>query len=136
MTDVARLLRAYDDQLRTDAETPSAAAVTLLGPLRLVTFLGGRGFVTYRDLGGADEAGVRSLVDAAVAHYRADGGITRVEWKTRGHDHAPGLHDALGEHGFVPEEQEKIMIGDAPALADDAPPAAGGTTREKISEPF
>lgn len=47
-------LGAYDAQLRTDAETPGALAVERLGPLRLVTFPGGRGFVTYRDLGGAD----------------------------------------------------------------------------------
>ena len=47
-------LEAYDRQLRTDAETPSAIAVERLGPLRLVTFAGGRGFVTYQDLGGAD----------------------------------------------------------------------------------
>lgn len=55
------LLAAYDDQLRTDAETPSALSVTLRGPLRLVTFPGARGFVTYRDLGGADADGVRRL---------------------------------------------------------------------------
>jgi hypothetical protein len=48
----ADLLAAYDEQLRTDAETPSALAVAHLGPLRLVTFAGARGFVTYRDLGG------------------------------------------------------------------------------------
>ena len=36
-------LEAYDRQLRTDAETPSAIAVERLGPLRLVTFAGGRG---------------------------------------------------------------------------------------------
>ena len=51
MDDPRSLLAAYDDQLRTDAETPSAVDVTLLGPVRLVTFAGGRGFVTYRDLG-------------------------------------------------------------------------------------
>lgn len=34
MTDAAILLRAYDEQLRTDAETPSAVSVTGLGPLR------------------------------------------------------------------------------------------------------
>lgn len=134
MTDTSRLLQAYDAQLRTDAETPSAVAVTPWGPLRLVTFLGGRGFVTYRDLGGADEAGVRSLVDAAVAHYRADGGITRVEWKTRGHDRAPGLHDALVEHGFVPEDQESIMIGEAAALAVDVPLPDGVTLRRVTAE--
>ena len=62
MSERDRLLAAYDDQLRTDAETPGAVAVTRHGPLRLVTFPGRRGFVTYRDLGGADAAGVRDLV--------------------------------------------------------------------------
>jgi predicted N-acetyltransferase YhbS len=133
MTDPSRLLQAYDEQLRTDAETPSAISVTRLGPLRLVTFLGGRGLVTYRDLGGADAAGVRTLVDEAVAHFRADGGITTVEWKTRGHDHAPGLHEALLEHGFVPEEPESIMIGDAAALAVDVP-LPDGVTLRRITE--
>ncbi|WP_423462130.1 GNAT family N-acetyltransferase [Promicromonospora sp. MS192] len=134
MTDTSRLLRAYDEQLRTDAETPSAVSVTRLGPLRLVTFLGGRGFVTYQDLGGADEAGVRALVDGAVAHFRSDGGITNVEWKTRGHDHAPGLHEALVERGFVPEEPESIMIGEAAALAVDVPLPDGVTLRQVTQE--
>lgn len=44
--DTRRYLEAYDDQLRTDAETPSAIEVDGLGPLRLVTFAGGRGFAT------------------------------------------------------------------------------------------
>lgn len=135
MTDTSRLLQAYDEQLRTDAETPSAISVTLLGPLRLVTFLGGRGFVTYRDLGGADEPEVRKLVADAIAHFRADGGITKVEWKTRGHDHAPGLHDALLEHGFVPEDPESIMIGEAAALAADVPLPDGVTLRQVTEEP-
>ncbi|WP_419703872.1 GNAT family N-acetyltransferase [Promicromonospora sp. NFX87] len=134
MTDTSRLLQAYDEQLRTDAETPSAISVTHLGPLRLVTFLGGRGFVTYRDLGGADEPQVRKLVADAIAHFRADGGITKVEWKTRGHDHAPGLHDALLEHGFVPEDPESIMIGEAEALAADVPLPDGVTLRQVTEE--
>ncbi|MEU4385009.1 GNAT family N-acetyltransferase [Promicromonospora sp. NPDC023805] len=134
MTDPSRLLQAYDEQLRTDAETPSAISVTHLGPLRLVTFLGGRGFVTYRDLGGADEPQVRKLVADAIAYFRADGGITKVEWKTRGHDHAPGLHDALLEHGFVPEDPESIMIGEAEALAADVPLPDGVTLRRVTEE--
>jgi predicted N-acetyltransferase YhbS len=135
MADTTLLLRAYDEQLRTDAETPSAVSVTRLGPLRLVTFLGGRGFVTYRDLGQADETGVRELVVEATAHFRGDGGITKVEWKTRGHDHAPGLHDALLEHGFVPEDPESIMIGEAEALAADVPLPDGVTLRRVTEEP-
>ncbi|WP_350349460.1 GNAT family N-acetyltransferase [Agromyces sp. G08B096] len=132
-TDTARLLRAYDDQLRTDAETPSAIAVTRSGPLRLVTFAGGRGFVTYRDLGGADAAEVARLVETAVAHYLADPAIDRVEWKTRGHDHAPGLHDALLANGFSPEEPESIMVGEATALLAEVELPAG-TTLRKVTE--
>ena len=52
MVDTQQYLAAYYAQPRTDAETPSAIAVVRLGPLRLVTFPGGRGFVTYRDLDG------------------------------------------------------------------------------------
>lgn len=121
MDDQARLLAAYDDQLRTDAETPSAVSVTTLGPLRLVTFAGGRGFVTYRDLGGADAEEIDRLVVAALEHFRADPEIAHVEWKTREHDHAPGLHEALLGHGFVPDDPESIMIGEAERLAVDVP---------------
>jgi hypothetical protein len=128
------LLAAYDEQLRTDAETPTALAVARLGPLRLVTFAAGRGFVTYRDLAGADAESIQSLVRDAVAHYRRDPGINRVEWKTRGHDHAPGLHDALLNHGFTPDEPESIMIGEAHALAVDVPVSAGVQLRRVTSE--
>jgi hypothetical protein len=131
---IASLLRAYDEQLRTDAETPSALAVTGLGPLRLVTFAGGRGFVTYKDLGGADVQTIQNLVAEAVAHYRRDPGITRVEWKTRGHDHAPGLHDALLDNGFTPDEPESIMIGEAHALGVDVPLPAGVQLRRVAAE--
>ncbi|MFB2556373.1 GNAT family N-acetyltransferase [Herbiconiux liangxiaofengii] len=130
-----RLLTAYDEQLRTDAETPSAVAVTLLGPLRLVTFAGGRGFITYRDLGGADREAVGRLVAEALEHFRVAPGIERVEWKTRGHDAAPGLHDDLLANGFVPDEPESIMIGEARALAVDVPLPEGVTLRRVTAEP-
>lgn len=132
--DVARLLAAYDDQLRTDAETPGAVAVTRLGPLRLVAFAGGRGFVTYRDIGGADAATIRGFVAAALAHFRDDATITSAEWKTRGHDVAPGLHEALVDHGFAPEEPESIMIGDARLLVADVPLPDGVTLRRVTTE--
>ena len=135
MDQAARLLAAYDEELRTDAETPSALAVARLGPLRLVTFAGGRGFVTYKDLGGADVQAIRKLVTDAVAHYRGDKEINRIEWKTRGHDHAPGLHDALVKNGFSPDEPESIMIGEARLLAFDAPLPTGVRLRRVTTEP-
>ena len=134
MDDRARFLAAYDEQLRTDAEMPSAVSVTVLGPLRLVTFAGGRGFITYQDLGGADAGTIRNLVGTALAHYLANPAITRVEWKTRGHDHAPGLHQSLVDHGFVPEEPESIMIGEAQRLAVDLAPPEGVILRQVSQE--
>jgi GNAT superfamily N-acetyltransferase len=123
------LLAAYDSQLRTDAETPGAISVARRGPLRLVTFDGGRGFITYRDLGGAEADAIGRLVGQALAHFQADPEITKVEWKTRGHDHAPGLHEALLEHGFTPDEPESIMVGDAQALA-----LPDGVTLRQVTE--
>lgn len=134
VTDSDRFLAAYDDQLRADAETPSAIAVTALGPLRLVTFAGGRGFVTYRDLGGADADAIADLVATAVAHFGADPAIEQVEWKTRAHDVAPRLHESLLAHGFTPDEPESIMIGAAEALAVDVP-LPDGVTLRRIDEP-
>ena len=133
--DHRRRLRAlYDDQLRTDAETPSAATVTVLGPVRLVTLPGGRGFVTYRDLGGAGADAIDQLVAVSLAHYVSDPSIERVEWKTREHDHAPGLHESLLRRGFVPEEPESIMIGQAQRLAVHVPLPDGLTLRRITAE--
>ena len=134
MTDPQALLSVYDEQLRTDAETPSALSVTVHGPLRLVTFARGRGFVTYRDLDGADEAGIRELVAATVAHFSADPEITEVEWKSRGHDRAPGLHEALVDAGFAPDDPESIMMGEARLLAVDVAVPAGVTLRVVTDE--
>lgn len=129
-----KLLTAYDQQLRTDAETPSAVAVERLGPLRLVTFAGGRGFVTYQDLAGADASKIARWVAETVAFYRADPEIVRVEWKTRGHDNAPGLHEALLENGFEPDETESVMIGDASALDVDVDLPRGVSLRRVTDE--
>jgi ribosomal protein S18 acetylase RimI-like enzyme len=133
--DSAGLLAAYDSQLRTDAETPGSVSVARLGPLRLVIFPGGRGFITYQDLGGADADAIGQLVGAALAHFESDPAITKVEWKTRGHDHAPGLHEALLAHGFTPDEPESVMVGDAAALAVDVTLPDGVTLRQVTGEP-
>lgn len=132
--DSASLLAAYDQQLRTDAETPSAIEVQLLGPIRLVTFAAGRGFVTYADLAGADAPTIRGWVEEAMRYFGDNPEIDRVEWKTRGHDAAPGLHEALIDNGFVAEEPESIMIGPAAALAVDVPLSDGVSLRRIDSE--
>src|SRR4029453_7927453 len=132
---IARLLAAYDQQLRTDAETPSALEVTRHGPLRLVTFLGGRGFITYRDLDGHDEAVIRDLVAQALTYFERKPEITKVEWKSRGHDQASGLHEALLANGFTSDPPESIMIGEAHTLSVDVPVPDGVTLRQVTDEP-
>ncbi len=118
--DATELLRAYDDNLRTEAEVRGASSVSRIGPLWLAIYAEDRGFLTYRDLGGADAAEVGRLVSRARELFEANATIDEAEWKTRGHDHAPGLHDALVANGFEPEEPESIMVGEARALAVDA----------------
>lgn len=134
MIDAAGLLAAYDEQLRTDAETPGAVSVTRHGPLRLVTFSGGRGFITYQNLNGCTSDDIRQLAADALAHFESNGEITEVEWKSRGHDHAPGLHEALLEHGFNPDEPESIMLGEAQLLAVDVALPDGVTVRQVTDE--
>jgi hypothetical protein len=133
MTRVQDYLEAYDTQLRTDAETPSAVSVTRLGPLRLVAFPRGRGFITYRNLADADESVISCWVEQAIAYFIGEPEIDRVEWKSRGHDHAPGLHDALLRNGFVAEPTESVMIGEATGLAVDVPLPDGVSLRQVSS---
>lgn len=130
----ARLLAAYDSQLRTDAETPGALAVTALGSLRLVVFAGGRGFITYANLDGVGEMALRRLVPAALEYFRSMPGVTEVEWKTRAHDNAPGLSAALIDNGFIADPTESIMIGEASALAVDVPIPAEVAIRRVFEE--
>lgn len=119
------LLAAYDAQLRTEAEIVHALSTAAHGSLRLAEFPGGRGFVTYASLEGADASQIDELVGAAVDHFRHRPHVASVEWKTRGHDRAPGLLDALMAHGFVADESESIMVGEAALLAHDVPVPEG-----------
>jgi hypothetical protein len=132
VSDTDAFLRAYDEQLRTDAETPSAIDVARLGPLRLVIFPSAHGFITYPHPEAADAKRFPELVGPALEHYR-NKGITQVEWKSRDHDDIPGLREALIEHGFEPEDPESIMIGRA-TLLDVEVPLPDGVTLRKLTE--
>jgi ribosomal protein S18 acetylase RimI-like enzyme len=134
MTDHAHLLARYDAQLRGENEAIGAERRFRLGPLWIGVFPGGRGFISYRDLGGLSPRGVRALVAAALAFLTTEPDVREVEWKTRGHDAAEGLHEALVDAGFAPQEPESIMIGGAELLALDLPLPEGVTLR-RVTEP-
>lgn len=122
------LLTVYDDQLRGEAEVASAHGVQRHGPLFWAE-LGHGGFVTHRDLAGLVSAELDVLIAETVAHFRDRTMLSHVEWKTRGHDRPADLGERLSAAGFVPEEVETVMIGEASALAVDVPLPAGVVVR-------
>jgi hypothetical protein len=121
------LLGAYDAQVRTSlARRPPAGVVCDWdGPLLRCVGLH-RGFVSYRSLVGV--ADVDALIARTVAFFadRAEA----FEWKTHGHDQPGDLPARLREHGFVPEDVETVVIGEAARIAGDPVLPAGVTLRE------
>ncbi len=95
-----------------------ALRITQCGPLWIAWFRGGQLFVTYREL---DNAAARVANVSAV--IEEDHSILEAEWKTRAHDHAPGLAEALTAAGFAAGEAESVMIGEASALVEVDTPA-------------
>ncbi|WP_307818218.1 GNAT family N-acetyltransferase [Janibacter endophyticus] len=134
-TDRADLLSQYDKVLRPyEMQMPSAHRSERVGPVAIGHYDGGRGFVSCQDLEGLDASDVRALVDEVVDRLVGDPTITSFEWKTRSHDEAPGLIEALTARGFVADEEESVMIGPAEALVQHEPPA-GVTVRQVFTEP-
>ena len=134
MADPHALLHAYDTQLRDVAEVSSALRSERHGPVVWATYVGGRGFVTYRSLDGWRGARLDELVATTVQHFATDPEVSSFEWKTRGHDGVPELHDILVAHGFTAGEPESVMIGRAEDLAVEVPVPDGVTIR-RVSEP-
>ena len=127
------LLAAYDAQLRTAAEMIGARRVDRMGPLWLGTFAGRGGFVSYRDLAGVGRRELAELVAGALNHLREDPEVVEVEWKTRSHDNAPGLEEALEAAGFRQGSPEAVMVGECDSLVSGAPQPRGVTLRRAQS---
>lgn len=119
-------LAQYDSQLRGEAELHGAVHVRRAGPLWIASFAGDDLFVTYREL---DDPSAR--VDDLVALATNEPSIRHAEWKTRAHDDAPGLEDALSSTGFLPDPAESVMLGEAAGLVDVEPPA--GVTMRNLT---
>ncbi|WP_237706553.1 GNAT family N-acetyltransferase [Kribbella flavida] len=119
MTDETRteltavLLAAYDEQLRGARETDEAPR-SLDGPVVRVEYPS-RGFVSYRSLDGLDGPELDALIARQRDYFAAKG--QAVEWKTRGHDLPADLPQRLLAAGFVPEEQETVLIAESAITA-------------------
>jgi hypothetical protein len=122
VTDNEVLLRAYDEQMRQPAH-PERPGVTIDrdGPLLRVAGQY-RGFVTGPRELGVDGAELDALIARQRDFFAARG--EAVEWKTCGHDLPADLTVRLRAAGFVPEDQETVLIGVAAELAADPVPPA------------
>jgi GNAT superfamily N-acetyltransferase len=126
------LLRAYDEQMRGFSH-PGRPGVIIERDGPVVRLAGQhRGMVSgLRDLGvtGAD---LDALIARQREYFRARG--EAVEWKTRGHDRPADITGRLRAAGFVPEDQETVVIGVAADLATDPVLPAGTTLREVTAD--
>ena len=130
MPDADQLLAAYDAQLRTHVARPLPVGIELEedGPVQRWFWAAGRGFVLYRDLGGIDGAGLDELIARQVRAF-ADRSQS-FEWKLHGHDVPKDLPSRLHTAGFVPEDQETVVIADVAEIANTPKLPDGVTLRE------
>jgi hypothetical protein len=132
VTDGETLLRAYDEQMR-GIGNPGRPGLIIErdGPVLRVAGQH-RGFVTApRDLG-VDGPELDALIARQRDYFALRG--EAVEWKTRGHDLPAALTDRLRAAGFVPEDQETVVIGVAADMAGDPVVPDGTTLREVTSD--
>ena len=130
MLAVRDLRSAYDSQLRArvPARLPEGVRVEHDGPLLRRLGAPGGGFVEYRDLGDLDGAALEELISRQVEVFAGRG--ERFEWKLHGHDAPADLADRLLAAGFVPEDEETVMIARAAEIATTPRLPAGAALRE------
>jgi GNAT superfamily N-acetyltransferase len=129
MIDSSAMLAAYDDQMRrwVPADPPPQHHYEQLGPVLRV--LGQhRGFISSDQNIGVQGAELDALIATHVDFFAERG--EAVEWKTRGHDEPADLPSHLIAAGFVPEDQETVMIGLAEQMAVEPVLPEGVTLRQ------
>jgi GNAT superfamily N-acetyltransferase len=126
------LLRAYDEQMRGLAhQGRPGITIEQDGPLLRVAGQS-RGFVAgLRDLG-VDGDELDALIARQREFFAARG--EAVEWKTRGHDLPADLTERLRAAGFVPENQETVLIGVAADMAADPVLPSGASLCEVTAD--
>ncbi|MET8944801.1 GNAT family N-acetyltransferase [Streptomyces sp. NPDC004542] len=130
-TDTAALLAAYDTQLRATPPAPPPG-ITHEYEGALLRVVGDfRGF-----LSGPPDLGLRGreldeLIVRQRDYFAARG--EAVEWKVRGHDAPADLTDRLRAAGFVPEEEETVLIAPVADLTVRQPRLPDGVTLRRVT---
>jgi len=115
--DVSELLAAYDAQLRARVpeRLPRRVTVDRDGPLLRFFGLGNRGFIGYRDLEGLEGARLDELIARQVRLFAERG--EPFEWKLHSHDRPLDIARRLRLAGFVPEDEETVVIASVDDVA-------------------
>lgn len=101
------------------------------GPLVRLSGAPPRGWVLYRDLGGLEGEALDELIARQVAFFAARG--EQFEWKLHSHDAPPDLPVRLRAAGFVPEDEETIVIAPVAAIAAE-PELPDGVSLREVTE--
>jgi GNAT superfamily N-acetyltransferase len=137
----ADLLQTFDRQIRRAIHPEPGFDVELVtepAPVLRLTPKGDLGAawgggVFWCDL---DESTADAAIEAAVAHFAPRG--REFEWKHYGYDQPADLPDRLRAHGFEPDEEEALVVGEVDVVRtrlSSAPEPAGITVRRLSSDP-
>ena len=112
--DPDRALAAYDKQIRQDTRPPrpgwSIEVLDEPGPVLRMTTPPGFSWGNGIFWSGLDESNADAAIAAAVAYFAARG--TGFEWKHHGYDTPGDLPQRLRAAGFVPDEEETLVVGE------------------------
>ena len=131
--DDAALRSAFDEQVRrrTRADTPGEHAERAGAVVRRVATDGtGWSGITWSGLAGPDAA---DRVIAAQVRYFAGLGLP-FEWKLYGYDPPPDLGRRLAAAGFVPDEEEAVLVAEVGGLRAGPVLPDGVTVRPVVTE--
>ncbi|MGW6278680.1 GNAT family N-acetyltransferase [Kribbella sp. NPDC055071] len=127
------LRTAYDEQIRSRPGSPNGGGVVeRVGPLIRKIGFEGDGFLLYPDLGGLDGDELDRLIADQAEYFQKLG--KKVEWKYYTYDAPADLPERLVKAGFVPEDDECVLIGDVAELPTDVVLPAGIRIREISSQ--
>lgn len=108
--DDAELLAVFDRQVRQRLVPPERGWVTeRAGPVVRSVAPPGPDGGSIVEWSGLDEGTADAAIAAQVAHFRSLGRV--LEWKVYGHDRPADLTARLRAAGFVPEDEEVLVVG-------------------------
>lgn len=138
--DDAELLATFDRQIRRSVAPEPGFQVQLVeepAPVLRLTpegqAAGWGGGVFWSDL---DESTADAAIEATLAHFAPRG--REFEWKHYAYDRPADLTDRLRAHGFQPDEEEALVVGEVAVVRDRLSGAAepeGITVRRLRTDP-